>query len=206
MRHRKVAAASGMLALALATGSFAQDSKRPGLYVGLGLELFDLEVQGTDNGTDFDLQSRPLGIVGRVGYNIGEYVAVEAFASTGIHEDPNEGDIGVGGKSRSGETELKSIYGAAIRPQYTFTFGETTQLTTYLVGGYAQYDLEGSAGDNTASNNLRVDFTRDDSGEYFGGGIQINGDVASLQLQYVTYQSEDDTDLEGFQASVNRYF
>ena len=47
---------------------------------------------------------------------------------------------------------------------------------------------------------------RDDSGEYFGGGIQINGDVASLQLQYVTYQSEDDTDLEGFQASVNRYF
>lgn len=212
MRGRIIASVAGFCCLGAVGIAQAQDDESTygaglydrGLYAGVGLQLLRADIRGSDNGTSFSVDSLPLELLGRVGYQILPWVAVEAFGAFGIHDDPNDGRIGAG-RVRNGETELKYHAGIGIKPKYAFVFAETSQLAVFAQGGYSFYELEGDAFDSS-NGNVGVSFSRDDDAPYYGVGLAIESEVATFELQYVDYDRGDGLDLEGYTISVNRYF
>lgn len=205
MRLRIFASTAGLFCMGLVSVAQAENQYDRGLYAGVGLELLRADIRGTDNGNDFNVTALPLELIGRVGYHFLPWLAVEGFGGFGIHDDPNDGKIGGGTTVRDGDTQLNYHFGAAVKPQYAVVFRETTQISFYALAGYSVYDLEGEASNNNNAN-LDVDFSRDDNDYYYGAGIQIDGEAASFNLQYVEYARGRGLDLEGYQVSINRYF
>lgn len=194
-----------VLGLGLSTVAQAQEVSERGLYAGIGLELFDTHIKGSDNGTPYSLTTRPLSIVGRAGYNIIPWLSVEAFGGTGIHDDKNDGRVGNNQAIRNGDTKLKYVFGGAIKPQYSYNFEGIRPITFYLLGGYATFKLEGDAR-NTGAGVNKIKFDRDEDDFYYGGGVQLDGDNASFILQYVDYARGGGFDVDGYQVSINYYF
>ncbi len=170
MHRRIIASFVGLFCMGLASVAQAESQYERGLYAGIGLELLRADIRGSDGGNDFNVTSRPLELIGRVGYHFLPWLAVEGFGGIGIHDDPNDGNIDNAETVRNGETELNYHVGAAIKPQYAIVFKETTQMTAYVVGGYSMYDLEGEAR-NLNNGSVQVDFSRDDNDFYYGAGI-----------------------------------
>lgn len=191
----------------------ATDNNRAAFYAGLGLELLHVEHQGTGvNGNAYEISTRPLALTAKLGWNPVDWLGVEGFVSTGIHEDPNTGSFAVGLRSdeaRTGETELKLAYGLALKPRYTFQFdeGETT-IDLYALVGYSAYEYEGDFVVNSGvqAPTREAHFTIDDSSIYYGAGIGLVGLPASLTLQYVQYADQDNHQITAWQVSVIKYF
>lgn len=219
MRCGKCAALTGAALALSATASWAQppgmmgggtseaaEGSR-GLYLGLGLEQFRLQAEGNADGTAYDVNTRPLGLTGRIGYNFLEWLSIEGHASVGIHDDPNSGSVGGGSTVRDGETELKYHTGIAAVPEYRFVFGGTTVVTVFGLAGYNAFEFEGeieSSGSLGATQS--AEYTLDESGEYWGGGVRLDGQAASLRLQYTRYYDDDDIEIDGYQIGVVSYF
>lgn len=207
MHRRSLTLAIALLAGTFAGTATAQDNEQAGLYAGLGLEQFRLSVHGELDGQQGHLETRPLALGLRVGWNAFTWLGLEAFAATGIHEDPNSGALGSGTDVRNGETELKSAYGGAVKPRYTFTFGATTKVTPYALLGYSSFEYEGRISDDRSDGpEQRLLFTLDDSAMYYGAGVQLEGGPAALTLQYVEYADEDNYDIRAWQLGVIKYF
>lgn len=210
MKGKNLAVLAGVmgvvLGLGLSTAAQAQDeTQRSGLYAGLGLELFNTDIKGTANGTPYSLTTRPLSVVGRVGYNFLPWLSVEGFGGTGIHDDKNDGRVGSNQAIRNGDTKLKYVFGGAIKPQYTYNFEGIRPITFYVVGGYATFKMEGDARNLNAGVN-RIKFDREEDDFYYGGGIQLDGNPASFVLQYVDYARSGGFESAGYQVSINYYF
>lgn len=193
-------------------GQAAAESDRASFYAGLGLELFKLDYQGTnDAGTGYSLSSRPLALSLRLGWNVFDWLGVEGFVATGIHDDPNSGsfDVPNGDKVRTGKTELSLAYGVALKPRYAFNFNEgDTTIDVYGLVGYSGYEFEGNLVADNAFNQPpnKAHFTLDDNSLYYGAGLQIVGEPAALTLQYVQYADEDDYKIRAIQLGVIKFF
>lgn len=181
---------------------------RLGLYLGIGLEQFRIQAEGSDGGTEYDLTTRPVGLTGRVGYNFFEWLSLEGHASVGIHDDSNSGTVGATQERvRNGETELKHHVGIAAVPEHRFVFGGTTVITVFGMLGYNSFEFEGEAQNDAGLGPAEtVDFTLDDSGEYWGGGLRLDGEAGGLRLQYTRYFDDSGLDIDGYGISVNIYF
>lgn len=199
------AALSICLGLGFSTAAQAQERAERGVYGGIGLELFNIDIKGADNGTAYSLTTRPLSLVGRAGYNILPWVSVEAFGATGIHDDKNDGRVGNNQAIRNGDSKLKYAFGGAIKPQYSYNFSGIRPITFYLLGGYATLKLDGDAR-NVGAGVDKIKFSRDEDGFYYGGGLQLDGEHASFILQYVDYARGGSFEAAGYQVSINYYF
>lgn len=188
--------------LSVGTANADEDDAR-GLFIGLGLESFNLDAAGTgDNGTSYDINTKPLGAVARVGFYLFPWLSLDVHGSTGIHDADNDGSVGGGQSVHSGDTELKYLYGVGVKPQWQFSSG----LSVFALGGYSKFKFEGKARDDTGLTPQSTSFTVDDDGGYYGGGIQIDGEAGSFIFQYTKYFDDNNVQLEGFQLSVNKYF
>lgn len=178
-----------------------------GLYGGLGLEQFRVKARGSDDGTDFDITTRPVALTGRLGYNFLEWLSIEAHAAAGVHDDPNSGNIGSGAVTvRNGETELEYHAGVAAVPEYRFVYGGTTVITVFGLLGYNAVELEGQARNRNPSPPQSVSYSLDENGEYWGGGLRLDGEAAGLRLQYTRYFDDTGLEVEGYGISVDIRF
>ncbi|MES1945368.1 hypothetical protein PC39_14672 [Salinisphaera sp. PC39] len=220
MRFGKHVALAGAV-LALGFGSGVASAQPPGmmggesdaaegsrgLYLGLGLEQFRIKGEGTVNGADYNVTTRPVGLTGRAGYNFLEWLSLEAHASVGVHDDPNSGSFNGGTDVRSGETELKHHVGVAAVPEYRFVFGGTTVITVFGLAGYNDFEFEGEfRNDRGIGPAQTASYTLEDDGEYWGAGLRLDGQAAGLRLQYTRYFDESDVEIEGYSIGVNVYF
>lgn len=208
MKTRAITQSLAAAALLSCSPVWSQQLEDPGFYAGFGIEILDAQISGDDNGVPFDIDTRPLMLFLRGGYHVFDWLALEAHAGTGIHDDPNDGDVGNELDVRNGETELKYLYGGAIKPQWRVNFNEEVgrTFTFYALAGVAQYEFEGNAQNRRNPPAVSVSYSLDDTTEYYGAGIQIDGGISSLVLQYIQYDSSDEVDFQGFQLSFNRYF
>lgn len=207
MLWRNLTLTAAIVCFGFASAAAAQDDHQEGLYAGLAIEQFRLVADGNFDGQDLTARSRPLGLTTRVGWNLLPWLGLEGFVSIGIHDDPNSGSFAGGGDVRSGETELKNAYGLAAKPRYNMTFGRSTTITLYALVGYSAYEYAGRlTADNALGPPRTAEFSIDDSGEYYGGGLQLEGEPGAISLQYVQYADEDKHRINAWQFGAIKYF
>jgi outer membrane immunogenic protein len=168
---RTVLAAATAIASAVAFAPTASAQ----LYAGAGLTIFQ---------TDIDDQDINIGAaMGRLGYEINPFFAIEGEVALGLYEDdidvPVIGPVDVG---------IDSGFGA-------FLVGKIPLAVVDLFGrvGYADVSIEGSAGGFTAS--------EDGSGMAYGAGINFNVLILRMRAEYTRYEIDDgDVDSLGLSA------
>lgn len=169
MKRTVLAAATAIAsAVAFAPSASAQ------LYGGVGLTVFQ---------TDFDDQDINIGAaMGRLGYEINPFFAVEGELALGLYED----DVDVLGVPV--DVGIDSGYGA-------FIVGKAPLGVIDVFGriGYAEVNIEGSAGGFSAS--------EDGSGMAFGAGVNFNVLILRMRAEYTRYEIDDgDVDSLGISA------
>ncbi len=162
------AAAAAATVIAFAPSASAQ------LYAGAGLTVFQAEA--------FDEDLNFGALMGRLGYEINPFLAVEGEVAFGVYED----DIDILGTSV--DVGIDSGFGA-------FLVGKAPLGVVDVFGriGYADVSIEGSAGGISAS--------EDGSGMAYGAGINFNVLILRMRAEYTRYEIDDgDVDSLGLSA------
>ena len=121
----------------------------------------------------------------KAGYNFNENFAIEGRALIGI------GDDSFGGI----DFELDSLFGGYLRAGVPVSEG----FYPYAVAGYARTDVSGSAGGASAS--------ADDSDFSYGVGVNVDiTETLDLNLEYMNYYDDDDSDITAFSLGVEGRF
>ena len=137
--HRK-SIAIAVAALGLSGTAAAQE---PGLYAGGGYQFYDIE-------PTVDLGA----VIGTVGYDFNEYVAVEGFLNTGLDDDDG--------------VELEIGYGFSVLGSLPVN----EQLSLYARGGWAEYELEGGG------------VSADEDDLNFGFGARVFTDIGEIRAEW----------------------
>jgi outer membrane immunogenic protein len=169
MKRTALAAATGIaVALISAPSASAQ------VYGGAGLTVFQTDAFGDDINIG--------AVMGRLGYEINPFFAVEGEVALGIMED----DVEVLGTPV--DVGIDSGFGA-------FVVGKIPLAVVDLFGriGYADVNIEAEAGGLSAS--------EDGSGMAYGAGINFNVLILRMRAEYTRYEIDDgDVDSLGLSA------
>jgi hypothetical protein len=170
MKRTVLAAATAVAsAVAFAPSASAQ------LYGGAGLTIFQ---------TDIDDQDINIGAaMGRLGYEINPFFAVEGEIALGLYED----DIDVLGTPV--DVGIDSGFGA-------FVVGKVPLAVVDLFGrvGYADVSIEADAGGLGS-------VSEDGSGMAYGAGVNFNFLILRMRAEYTRYEIDDgDVDSLGLSA------
>jgi outer membrane immunogenic protein len=169
MKRTILAAATAIAsAVAFAPSASAQ------LYGGAGLTVFQADV--------FDEDINIGAVMGRLGYEINPFFAVEGEVALGLYED----DFDVLGQQV--DVGIDSGFGA-------FVVGKVPLAVVDLFGriGYADVSIEAEGGGFSAS--------EDGSGMAYGAGINFNVLILRMRAEYTRYEIDDgDVDSLGLSA------
>ena len=153
-----------VMALALCSGGAYAADETANWYFGLAATSFDFERKGT-GGHSYNTH----GYIARVGYDLGDYLAVE-------------GRLGVGDKSTFDAASLRmeaqrvaGIYARANLP--------LDRVKLYVIGGYATVNAKAELAPDTHSKELK--------GTSYGVGIELYGNrTTAVTAEYMRYVSE----------------
>ncbi|GGF63481.1 porin family protein [Alteromonas lipolytica] len=162
--------------LAAASNVNAAETLSPSIYAGASAVYVDY----SEGDIDMDLGA----ILGRVGTQLTDYVALEARLGTGVSDDSLYGV----------ELELNYMYGLYAKAGF-----ENNGFYPYVVLGYTKGELEASYGgyhENASDSDLS-----------YGAGIDYAfTDRVSGNIEYMSYLDKDGYELNGFSAGFTYKF
>ena len=128
-------------AILCAAAALSQHAAAEGSYFGIGLSLYDLELDPIEGVT---LSGDSKVIEGYYGFEINEYFAAEARLGFGLGDGDLEGELG-GYSATIGDYKISSMYGLYAKPQI-----KANGFKGYALLGYAGYNSDVSVSDGEA--------------------------------------------------------
>ncbi|WP_152206444.1 porin family protein [Marinobacter changyiensis] len=141
---------------------------------------------------DSGFETEPGAVVGRIGHFLNEFVAIELRAGFGI----SDGDIELDGSDTGADSEIDALYGIYFAGHVPIT------------GRFSVYGLLGySGGEATVDYGPSGSESENDSDFSFGAGVELGITPAvSGTLEYVSYFSESDYDIEALSVGLNYHY
>lgn len=141
---------------------------------------------------DFGFETEPGAVVGRIGHFLNEFVAIELRAGFGV----SDGDIEWDGSDTGADSEIDALYGIYFAGHIPIS----DRFSVYGLLGYTggeftlKYEPYGSESEN-------------DSDISFGAGVEVGFTPAvSGTVEYVSYFSESDYDIEALSVGLNYHY
>lgn len=138
---------------------------------------------------DFGFETEPGAVVGRIGHFLNKFVAIELRAGFGI----SDGDIELDGSDTRADSEVDALYGIYFAGHVPIT----DRFSVYGLLGYTGGEAAFDNGPNGSESENDSDFS-------FGAGVEV-GIIPAVSgtVEYVSYFSESDYDIEALSVGLN---